>query len=91
MENNIKPTKWYQKKIIIIPLVLFLFFTIVSSLGSKPTNSNSTNSAGVKIPKEGDTLLGISREEVDKKYTEANKASKLKADDYLKSVKGQPI
>ena len=42
-------------------------------------------------PKEGSTLSGISREQIDKTYNNAEKKSKLNADNYLKSIEGQEI
>ena len=76
-----------------IVVVGFIVLGVISSMlgGGKTSETSGTTTSGGVMLKEGSTISGVSREEVDKKYNEALKASKFKADEYLTTVKGQDV
>ena len=89
---------WYQQKRWIIPIIVIVLLTLIivatPSSGSKPSTidsgtANTTNEP--KAPKEGDSLKGITRKELEDKYNTEKAKSKFKADEYAKSISGQEV
>ena len=64
--------------------------SVTNESSSMSTSSISTSSMENKL-KEGDVISGIGRKELEDNYNQAEEKSKLKADEYLKSIKGQSV
>lgn len=90
--KNSNTRKWYQRKLIIIPLLLIGIFVIMGATGKKTeTNSSGVASVPDGKPKEGDVIKGVGRKALEDQYNSLKDKSKLKADEYLNSIKGQEI
>lgn len=89
--------------IIILLLACCMCCFVTYAIG---TNNSSKNSGTVNTstnnrskdqqdmaegPKEGDTIEGLSREEIERNYNEQKKLSQVKADNYADSIKGQKV
>jgi hypothetical protein len=90
MNNNTQSLKWYQNKVIIVPVLI-----VCGLLGLMAFNSSRKSDASIKIEtktkKEGDSIIGISRKEIEEKYVSEKKKSTKLGQEYLDSLKGKEI
>lgn len=84
-------------KIIGIIAVGFIILAVGASLGDSAGTAEAEKKETTTVaksddkPKEGDVLEGIGRKELEDNYNKEKEKSKLKADQYIESIKGQPV